>query len=127
MKDFKTAFFLLRLPIAISLLGHGLVRIPKLSVFSDWMVTTMGKSMIPQLIIIPFSYALPFIEIALGIILLIGWQFRNSIYASLILMSILIFGSCTIENWAAIEAQLLHAFYFFALFIFYEKFRTEEP
>jgi hypothetical protein len=35
MKDFKTAFFFLRLPVAISLLGHGLVRLPKLQTFSD--------------------------------------------------------------------------------------------
>jgi len=38
----------------------------------------------------------------------------------------LIFGSCSIENWSAIEAQLLHSFYLFGLFWFYEKFKTEE-
>lgn len=126
MKDFKTAFFFLRLPIAISLLGHGLVRIPKLNTFSDWMVTSMEKSMIPKLIIVPFSYVLPIFEAILGILLLINFKTKYTLYSALVLMSILIFGSCCIENWSAIEAQLLHSFYLFGLFWFYEKFKTEE-
>lgn len=126
MKDFKTAFFFLRLPIAISLLGHGLVRIPKLHTFSEWMVTTMEKSMIPKLIIVPFGYVLPIVEAILGILLLINFKTKYTLYLALVLMSILIFGSCSIENWSAIEAQLLHSFYLLGLFWFYEKFKTEE-
>lgn len=126
MKDFKTAFFFLRLPIAISLLGHGLVRIPKLHTFSEWMVTTMEKSMIPKLVIVLFGYVLPIFEAILGILLLINFKTKYTLYSALVLMSILIFGSCSIENWSAIEAQLLHSFYLFGLFWFYEKFKTEE-
>ncbi|MNU13275.1 hypothetical protein D3C71_13120 [compost metagenome] len=126
MKDLKTAFFFLRLLIAISLLGHGSVRIPKLYSFSDWMVTSMEKSMIPILIIVPFGYVLPIAEAILGILLLINFKIKYTLYSALVLMSILIFGSCSIENWSAIEAQLLHSFYLFGLFWFYEKFKTEE-
>lgn len=126
MKDFKTAFFFLRLPIAVSLLGHGSVRIPKLHTFSEWMVTTMEKSMIPKLVIVPFGYVLPIFEAILGILLLINFKTKYTLYSALVLMSILIFGSCSIENWSAIEAQLLHSFYLFGLFWFYEKFKTEE-
>ncbi|WP_312390115.1 MauE/DoxX family redox-associated membrane protein [Chryseobacterium sp.] len=124
MKDFKTAFFFVKLPVAISLLGHGFVRLPKLAVFSEWMVSTMEKSMIPTVLIIPFSYILPIIEAILGILLLIGFKPKYTIYASLALMSILIFGSCSIENWSAIEAQLLHSFYLFGLLLFFEKFKS---
>lgn len=125
MKNLKTAFFFLRLPVAVSFLGHGLVRLPKLEAFTKWMATTMEKSMIPEALVIPFSYALPFAEAIIGILLLIGVQIKYSLYTALVLMSILIFGSCSIENWAAIEAQLLHAFYLFGLFWFYEKYKPE--
>lgn len=125
MKDFKTAFFFLRLPVAVSLLGHGLVRLPKLQTFSEWMLTTMEKSAIPSALIVPFSYILPIAEAILGILLLINFKTKYTLYVSLALMSILIFGSCSIENWSAIEAQLLHSFYLFGLFWFYEKFKTE--
>ncbi len=121
MNDFKTLFFFLRLPVAVSLLGHGLVRLPKLASFSEWMVSSMEKSFIPDFLIIPFSYVLPILETIIGASLLIGFQTKYTIYAGLVLMSILIFGSCSIENWSAIEAQLLHAFYLFGLIWIYEN------
>lgn len=121
MKDFKTTFFFLRLPIAISLLGHGLVRIPKLATFSDWMLSTMEKSALPALLIQRFAYALPITEAVIGLSLLVGFKTKQSIYAGLTLMSILILGSCSIENWTAIEAQLLHAAYLFGLLWFWQQ------
>ncbi len=125
MKDFKTAFFFLRLPVAVSLLGHGLVRLPKLQAFSEWMITSMEKSVIPAALIMPFSYFLPIAEAVLGILLLINFKTKYTLYGALTVMSILILGSCSIENWSAIEAQLLHSFYLFGLFWFYEKFKAE--
>ncbi len=123
MKDFKTIFFFLRLPIAISLFGHGLVRLPKLGTFSNWMVTSMEKSVIPDFLILPFSYVLPIAEFLIGLSLLIGFRTNYTIYSGMVLMSILIFGSCSVENWSAIEAQLLHTFYMFGLLWFYEKYK----
>ncbi|WP_370898445.1 DoxX family protein [Chryseobacterium gossypii] len=125
MKDFKTAFFFLRFPVAISLASHGLVRLPKLAAFSEWMVSTMEKSMIPVFLIIPFSYLLPFAEAAIGILLLAGIRIKATLYAALTLTGILILGSCSIENWAAIEAQLLHSLYLFGVFWFYEKYKMK--
>lgn len=125
MKDFKTAFFFLRLPVAISLLGHGLARIPKLETFSNWMVSTMEKSFLPEFLLVPFGYILPFAEAVIGVLLLTNFKTKETLYSALVLMSILIFGSCSIENWSAIESQLLHSFYLFGLFWFYEKFKTE--
>ena len=121
MNNFKTAFFFLRLPVAVSLLGHGLVRLPKLAGFSNWMVGTMEKSVIPPALIVPFSYFLPIAEALLGLALLAAFKVRYTLFASIALMSLLILGSCSIENWSAIEAQLLHAFYLMAVYWFWEK------
>ncbi|WP_294308519.1 MauE/DoxX family redox-associated membrane protein [uncultured Chryseobacterium sp.] len=126
MKDYKTAFFFLRLPVAVSLLGHGLVRLPKLPEFSGWMVKTMEKSVIPEGLIVPFSYVLPVAEAIMGLLLLINFKTKYTLYSALALMSILIAGSCSIENWTAIEAQLLHCVYLFGLFWFYERFADVE-
>ena len=125
MKDFKTTFFFLRLPIAVSLLGHGLVRLPKLPAFTDWLVTTMEKSVIPEFLIVPFGYVLPIAEFLIGLSLLIGFRMKYSLFAGLALMSILIFGSSSIENWSAIESQLLHSFYLFGLVWFWQKYKPE--
>ncbi|SUX43471.1 MauE/DoxX family redox-associated membrane protein [Chryseobacterium indoltheticum] len=126
MKDFKTIFFFLRLPIAISLAGHGLVRLPKLQTFTEGMVKSMEKSAIAEALITPFGYVLPFLEAIIGISLLIGFKPKLTIYSAIALMSILILGSSSIENWSAIEAQLLHSLYLFALLWFYLKYSSEE-
>lgn len=55
-----------------------------------------------------------------GIWLLIGIQLRYCLYASLTLMAILVLGSSSIENWSAIEAQLVHGMYLFGLLWYYE-------
>jgi len=125
MKDFKTTFFFLRLPIAVSLLGHGLVRLPKLPAFTDWLVTTMEKSVIPEFLIVPFGYVLPIAEFLIGLSLLIGFRMKFSLFAGLALMSVLIFGSASIENWSAIESQLLHSLYLFGLVWFWQKYKPE--
>ena len=126
MKDFKTIFFFLRLPVAISLAGHGLVRLPKLQTFTEGMVKSMEKSAIPEALITPFGYVLPFLEAIIGISLLIGFKPKLTMYSAISLMSILILGSSSIENWSAIEAQLLHSLYLFALLWFYLKYSSEE-
>ena len=113
----KYNYFFLRLPIALSLLGHGLVRLPKLQAFSNLMVTSMQKSYLPQPLILIFSYAVPFAEVITGALLLLGIYTRYALYAGLTLMAFFIFGSTTIENWEAITSQLVHAAYLAGLLL----------
>ena len=117
----KKTFFFLKLPIALSLLGHGLVRLPKLKIFAEGMVASMEQSVLPKTLILSFGYVLPFLEAIAGLTLLIGFQTRNSILAGLGIMSFLIFGSCTVENWGAVQAQLIHSFYLFGLLWYWDK------
>lgn len=117
----KLTFFFLRLPVAVSLLGHGLVRLPKLAAFSNWMVGSMAKSVLPSGLITAFSYALPFIEALLGLALMTGFKVRYTLYGGLVLMSMLIAGSSSVEDWGAIQAQLVHAIFLGLLLWWYEK------
>ena len=107
-----TTFLLLRLAIAASVLGHGLVRLPKLSAFSNWMVNTFEKSMLPKILIVPFSYILPLAEFIVGVLLFTGLFTRPALIVGAIVMIVLIFGTTMIENWEALPSQLIHvAFY----------------
>lgn len=115
------SFFFLRLPIAISLLGHGLVRLPKLAEFSSGMVQSMEKSILPSTLVAGWGYILPFIEATLGFGLLLGFKTKETLFASLVLMSILVLGSSSIENWDAIESQLVHSVYLGFLVWYMEK------
>ena len=106
------AFFILRIAIAISMLGHGLVRLPKLKAFSQWMVGSFEKSMLPKAIIVPFSYALPIAEFVIGLLLLTGLFTKPAAFAGAVVMLLLLFGTTMVENWEAIPSQLLHIIFF---------------
>lgn len=115
-------FLIARLAAGMSMFGHGLVRLPKLNGFSHWMVGQFQKSMLPEVIVTPFSYVLPFAEFAVGILLLLGLFTRASLIAGGFVMIALIFGSSMIEEWNAIPSQLLHTAFFAILLCFTEQY-----
>jgi thiosulfate dehydrogenase [quinone] large subunit len=117
----KTSFLLLRLGIATSMFGHGLVRLPKLNGFSHWMVGSFQKSFLPEAMVVPFSYALPIAEFVIGLLLLMGLFTRQALIAGAVAMILLIFGTTMIENWDAIPTQLLHLIFFAVLLQFVQN------
>jgi thiosulfate dehydrogenase (quinone) large subunit len=113
-----TSFLLLRLAVAISMFGHGLVRLPKLATFSNVMIGSFENSMLPKFIVTPFSYILPIAEFAIGLLLILGLFTKPSLIAGGIVMLALLFGTSMIENWEAIPSQLIHVAFFALLLHF---------
>lgn len=122
MSRYTKSYLLSRLAIGASMFGHGLVRLPKLPVFSNWMVGQFQnhKSILPSALVMPFSYILPFAEFIIGLLLLIGLFTEKALIAGAIVMILLIFGSTTIEEWDAIPSQLIHVAFFAVLLTFIE-------
>ena len=87
------SYLILRFAIAASMFGHGLVRMPKLSGFSAWMVKSFEHSMLPPALVIPFSYALPFGELITGLLLLLGLFTKQALLLGGVIMVMLIFGT----------------------------------
>ncbi|WP_337044018.1 DoxX family protein [Emticicia sp. 17c] len=116
-------FVLLRLAVGMSMFGHGLVRVPKLAVFSNWMVEKFDKSFLPNALVVPFSYVLPVLELAIGVLLLIGLFTRQALITGAIAMILLIFGSSMVEDWGAIPSQLIHTF-LFAVLLSYTNYNS---
>lgn len=111
------AFALARITLGINFLGHGLVRLPKLEVFRNWMVKYFEGTMLPAGIVSPFATVLPFIEFALGLFLIIGMFTKQTLIASALLIIILLFGTCIKEAWDAAGSQMLYAL-FIAMLLF---------
>lgn len=106
--DIKWAYLLGRLATGLSFFGHGLVRLPKLNGFSNWMVEQFSKSMLPEVLVMPFSYALPILEFVSGLMILIGLFTRQGLILAGAISLVLIFGTTMIENWEALPSQLIH-------------------
>lgn len=108
----QITYLILRTGVGVSMFGHGLVRLPKLHAFSEWMLKSFEKAMLPEMIILPFSYVLPIAEFALGLLLIVGLFTRISAIAASIVMILLIFGTTLIENWGALTPQFIHLAFF---------------
>ncbi|MCX2431736.1 MULTISPECIES: DoxX family protein [unclassified Pedobacter] len=106
--DTKQAYLLSRMAIGLSFFGHGLVRLPKLDGFSHWMMEQFSKSWLPEALVLPFSYALPLLEFASGLMILTGLFTRQGLLLAGAVSLALIFGTTMIENWEALPSQLMH-------------------
>lgn len=118
MKIENKAYALARLPIGFSFLGHGLVRIPKISKFAQGMAESFNETILPHDFVLAFAYVLPFFELLLGIFLILGITMHKSSFAGIILVCILIFGSSLQENWSAVATQMFYGLYFSILYLF---------
>jgi thiosulfate dehydrogenase [quinone] large subunit len=116
MKTENITYILARLPIGLSMFGHGLIRLTKLQVFSSGMVNEFSKSILPVWLVQPFSYALPFLEFLVGILLLLGLFIRFATVLGVLIMLALIFGTATLEQWNNIFTQMIYGVYFALLF-----------
>ncbi len=119
-----TTFLLARLAVAVSLFGHGLVRLPKLNGFSHWMVKQFELSMLPKILVVPFSYVLPIAEFTIGLLLILGLFTRQALVAGSVVMLLLIFGSCMIEEWDAIPSQLIHVAFCTVLLSYVKEYNS---
>jgi len=71
--------------------------------------------MLPLLLVKPLVYAIPVIELLLGLAILLGIWTRKSLVASAIFIIILISGSAFQENWDGVSTQMLYALFIFFL------------
>ncbi|WP_106791849.1 DoxX family membrane protein [Aquimarina sp. Aq78] len=109
------AYFLLRLAMGINLLAHGLVRIPKIKTFSNWMANLYKETILPEIFISPFAKILPFVELTIGVFLVFGLYTYRTCLTGGMLMIVLIFGSCLAEQWEWVGFQMIYVLFFYLL------------
>lgn len=115
MTNRQLAYLFARTTLGINLFIHGLVRIPKLSRFAEGVIKGFEASMLPDWLISPFVYAIPFIELIAGFCILLGILTRKALSLAAILIIFLIAGSAFKEDWSAVSTQMLYALFIFFL------------
>ncbi|MBF9220207.1 MauE/DoxX family redox-associated membrane protein [Hymenobacter ruricola] len=113
----ELAFVLGRLLMGVAFLTHFLVRLPKLAAFQAGMAKQFANSLLPELLVRPFAAGLPFVEGAIGVLLIIGLFTRAVLAAAMLLMTALVFGSSLLEQWATVGTQLVYGLFLFALIL----------
>lgn len=118
MTDKNYAYLISRLAIGLSFFGHGLVRLPKLEGFSQWMLVQFSKSILPDILLVPFSYVLPIAEFVAGLLIVLGLFTKQGLLLASVISLALIFGTTLIENWEALPSQLIHVAFLSVLLVY---------
>lgn len=103
---------MLRLAIGMSMLIHGLARLPKYSAFVEGMARQFAHSPLPQGTVTAFARITPSVEALIGLLVFLGFRTGLGLAAGGLWMVCLIFGSTLIENYDIVAIQLLYSLIF---------------
>lgn len=119
-RDFKLAYFVLRAATGLDLFGHGFFRLFSYSSFHNSITSQFEKTFLPGILVSFTGYIIPPAELILGCLLLAGIRTRETLLAASLLMAVLVFGSCALQNWNIVAIQL----FYFLIYSILIAFRT---
>jgi len=112
--DANLAYCMLRATLGLNICFHGVSRILQgPAVFANYLVTMWSVHL--------FGLGLPWIELILGALVLVGLRLRSALVAGSLLMFVLTFGSALRQDWDIAGLQLIYAAIYAALLAFREK------
>jgi uncharacterized membrane protein YphA (DoxX/SURF4 family) len=113
--DRRLAYLLLRLTLGINILLHGAVRLPALGAFAAGMVQQFADTPLPAMAVRLFGLVLPFMETAIGLLLIVGLWTRWTLVAGGLLIVALVFGTALRSDWETLGIQMLYAIIYYLL------------
>ena len=112
MSNQELAFLIGRISLGINFVSHGIVRLPKITAFSEGMVKGFKGTLIGiDSFISVFAHTLVVVELVLGIALLIGFQTKKSLVVMSVILMILIFGASMQEDWGLVGSQMIYVIF----------------
>ncbi|WP_411827953.1 DoxX family protein [Luteolibacter sp. AS25] len=112
----KLAYLGIRIAFGISMIFHGGIRFPKLDSFATGMSGQFSETFLAGFPALSFAYLIPFVEVAVGLSLLIGWKVICwGAFTGCLLMGGIMLGTCVLEKWELLPSQLIHLFLFYTI------------
>ena len=105
-------YTMLRLAIGMSMLIHGLGRLPKYSAFVEATVRQFAQSPLPAGAVTALARITPPVETVIGLLVFLGFRTWLGLAGGGLWMATLIFGSTLIENYDVVAIQLLYSLIF---------------
>jgi len=121
MKKIKP-LHIMQIGLGVDMLMHGLVRIPNLPAFVAHSTSSFKTSFLPDTLVTPFLYVLPFIEAIIGILILVGGKTRRlGFIAGGLIITVLLFGTATHQAWDLASQQLIYLVAFAVALMFHDS------
>ena len=114
--DSSLAYAIFRLTFGVNIMFRGIVRIMNgLDTFAGGMLKQFEMTWFPPSLIDTFAHTLPWIETALGLLLILGLWTRPALVVGGLMMTSLTFGTMFLQNFDLAWLQLTYAIGFFLL------------
>jgi thiosulfate dehydrogenase (quinone) large subunit len=116
--DASIAYAILRLTLGVNIGLRGIVRIAHgSSAFAQGIVKQMEPTILPASAVYAFALTLVWVESAVGLMLILGFQTRLALIVGGLMMTLLTFGTMQIENFQNAWLQLMYALVFFVVLV----------
>jgi thiosulfate dehydrogenase (quinone) large subunit len=113
--DRRLAYLLLRVTLGINILLHGVVRLPALGAFAEGTVQQFADTPLPAVAVRHFGLSLPFLETAIGLLLIVGLWTRWALVSGALLIAALVFGTALRSDWETLSIQMIYAIIYYLL------------
>jgi thiosulfate dehydrogenase [quinone] large subunit len=115
-RNASIAYAALRIAFGINMAMHGVNRfLMGVGQFAAKMGQEFSATVLPPWMVLAFGHVLPFIEFAIGILLLIGLWTRWTLLLGMAVMAMLMFGTALKGDWNILGTQLLYALVYYLL------------
>ena len=111
----QLAYLILRLTMGVNMFTHGVARLLDLEKFNMWMIGQFSNTILPEFLVSLSSYMIPFAELIIGVLLILGLFTSRALLLGALLITALVFGSGLQENWNVMSSQMIYAVFFFIL------------
>ncbi len=116
LPDASLAYVALRIAFGINMTMHGVNRfLAGVGKFAGKMAQDFSTTILPHGLVLAFGYVLPFIEFAIGILLLLGLWMRWTLLLGMAVIAVLMFGSALKGDWNVLGIQLVYAVVYYLL------------
>lgn len=113
--DKRLAYALARLGLGINIAIHGWSRIPHFADFAKHLHEQFATTFLPAPIIQLTAYVIVAAESTIGPLIILGLFLRAALTAGSLLICMLLFGTCLVQNWSVAGDQLVYLAFFTAL------------
>jgi thiosulfate dehydrogenase [quinone] large subunit len=115
LTDSQLAHGVLRLVFGTNITVHGLVRIGSPGGFAEALVPAFANTPLPEWSVRAFAMGLPFVELAVGLCILLGLRLRAALTLGGAVLASLTFGECLRQEWSAVGLHLSYALAYYVL------------
>lgn len=117
VSDLQLAYSIFRFTIGVDIFFHGTMRL--ITGLDAWATKQaeafVNDPLLPMWSVLAFLFVLPFIEVVLGALTLLGLYTRWALLAGAALMFVLVFGNLTRQDWGTVGNNLHYVLYYVIL------------